>query len=153
MWGAPSRVFSCRSLVSARDVQDAVRLARNAPYGCAYGFSVNLCTREGHMTSLEVGPGKPEAQVHVHDVTRHDDPHSSRHYYHFNMYKHLKVMFVSCAGFACVRLRLVSLFLFLFVGCLSSPQQASVFQGRICSDNCACCHTEIEAVNQTCCLA
>ena len=37
----------------------------------------------------------------------------------------------------------------LFVGCLTSQQQASVSQGRICSDNLTCCHTEIEAADQT----
>ena len=37
----------------------------------------------------------------------------------------------------------------LFVGCLTSQQQASVSQGRICSDNFTCCHTEIEVVDQT----
>ena len=37
----------------------------------------------------------------------------------------------------------------LLVGCLTSQQQASVSQGRICSDNFTCCHTEIEAAAQT----
>ena len=37
----------------------------------------------------------------------------------------------------------------LFVGWLTSQQQASVSQGRICSDNFTCCHTEIEAADQT----
>ena len=37
----------------------------------------------------------------------------------------------------------------LFVGCLMSQQHASVSQGRICSDNFTCCHTEIEVANQT----
>ena len=37
----------------------------------------------------------------------------------------------------------------LFVGCLTSQQHACVSQGRICSDNLTCCHTEIEAVDQT----
>ena len=36
-----------------------------------------------------------------------------------------------------------------FVGCLTSQQHASVSQGRICSDNCTCCHTEIEVADQT----
>ena len=31
-----------------------------------------------------------------------------------------------------------------WVGCLSSQQHASASQGRICSDNFTCCHTEIE---------
>ena len=33
--------------------------------------------------------------------------------------------------------------------CLTSQQHASVSQGRICSDNCSCCHTEIEVVDPT----
>ena len=37
----------------------------------------------------------------------------------------------------------------LFVGCLTSQQHASVSQGRICSDNFACCHTEKEVAGQT----
>ena len=37
----------------------------------------------------------------------------------------------------------------LFVGCLTSQQQASVSQGRICSDNFTCYHTEIETADQT----
>ena len=37
----------------------------------------------------------------------------------------------------------------LFVGCLTSQQHASVSQGRICSDNFMCCHTEIEVADQT----
>ena len=39
--------------------------------------------------------------------------------------------------------------LLLFVGCLTSQQQASASQGRICSDNFTCCHTEIEVADQT----
>ena len=37
----------------------------------------------------------------------------------------------------------------LFIGCLTSQQHASVSQGRICSDNFTCCHTEIEVADQT----
>ena len=37
----------------------------------------------------------------------------------------------------------------LFVGWLTSQQHASVSQGRICSDNFTCCHTEIEAADPT----
>ena len=37
----------------------------------------------------------------------------------------------------------------VFVGCLTSQQQASVSQGRICSDNFTCCHTEIELADPT----
>ena len=37
----------------------------------------------------------------------------------------------------------------LFVGCLTSQQHACVSQGRICSDNFLCCHTEIDVADQT----
>ena len=42
-----------------------------------------------------------------------------------------------------------SYFTVFFVGCLTSQQLASVSQGRICSDNFTCCHTEIEVADQT----
>ena len=35
------------------------------------------------------------------------------------------------------------------VGCLTSQQQPSVSQGRICSDNFTCCHTEIQVADPT----
>ena len=38
---------------------------------------------------------------------------------------------------------------FLLVGCLTSQRQASVSQGRICSDNFTCCHTEIQVADPT----
>ena len=31
------------------------------------------------------------------------------------------------------------------VGCCTSIHPTSTFQGRICSDNCTCCHTEMQA--------
>ena len=37
----------------------------------------------------------------------------------------------------------------LLVACLTSQQQASASQGRICSDNLTCCHTEIQVADQT----
>ena len=37
----------------------------------------------------------------------------------------------------------------LLVSCSTSQQQASISQGRICSDSCTCCHTKIEAACQT----
>ena len=38
---------------------------------------------------------------------------------------------------------------FVVVGCLTSQQHASVYQGRICTDNFTCCHTEIEVADPT----
>ena len=37
----------------------------------------------------------------------------------------------------------------MFVTCLTSQRQASVSQGRICSDNFTCCHTETEVADPT----
>ena len=45
--------------------------------------------------------------------------------------------------------QLLCLTVCLLVGCLTSQQQASVSQGRICSDIFTCCHTEIEVADQT----
>ena len=42
-----------------------------------------------------------------------------------------------------------NIYVCLLVGCLTSQQQASVSQGRICSDNFTCCHTEIEVADPT----
>ena len=41
------------------------------------------------------------------------------------------------------------LFVCWLLGCLTSQQHASVSQGRICTDNFTCCHTEIEVADQT----
>ena len=35
------------------------------------------------------------------------------------------------------------------LACLTSQQHTSVSQGRICSDNFTCCHTELEVADQT----
>ena len=40
----------------------------------------------------------------------------------------------------------------LVVAWLKFQQHASVSQGRICSDNCTCCHTETEVAAQNICL-
>ena len=37
----------------------------------------------------------------------------------------------------------------LLVACLTSKQHARVSQGRTCTDNCMCCHIEIEVPDQT----
>ena len=44
---------------------------------------------------------------------------------------------------------LLRLWFCFLAGCLTSQQQASVSQGRICSDNLTCCHTEIQVTDQT----
>ena len=58
---------------------------------------------------------------------------------------HVAYSFQACVARGGLRL---SNFL-LFVGCLTSQQHACVSQGRICSDNFTCCHTEIEVADPT----
>ena len=48
-----------------------------------------------------------------------------------------------------VRLALPQQLVGWLVGCLTPQQHASVSQGRICSDNLTCCHTEIEVADPT----
>ena len=52
-----------------------------------------------------------------------------------------------CCGVA--RLSTACVGQWLLVACLTSQQQASVSQGRICSDNSTCCHTAIEVADPT----
>ena len=37
----------------------------------------------------------------------------------------------------------------MVIACFTSQQHCSVSQGRICSDNCTFCYTEIEVADQT----
>ena len=41
---------------------------------------------------------------------------------------------------------------FSLIGCLTSRHYTSVCTERIWSDDCTCCHTEVEAADQTCYL-
>ena len=50
----------------------------------------------------------------------------------------IQVVLVTDSGIVC-----------LLVCCITSHQHASVSQGRICSDSCTCCHTEVEVADQT----
>jgi hypothetical protein len=87
---APGVKFVMRSLVQARGVDDVIRMSKNHPYGVGYGYTINVSTKDGIMTSVEVGPGKPDSKVHVYDVTHQgQEPDSPLCYYHFNCYKHL----------------------------------------------------------------
>ena len=45
--------------------------------------------------------------------------------------------------------RVVNAYVSRTVCCLTSQQQASVFHGRICTDNLTCCYTEIEVADPT----
>ena len=55
----------------------------------------------------------------------------------------------SCCGLCLSGLLKRGLFVGCLLACLTSQQHASVSQGRICSDNLTCCHTEIEVADPT----
>ena len=59
------------------------------------------------------------------------------------------VCVVALASIGNGRLLQRMLLLLLFVCCLTSQQHASVSQGRTCSDNFTCCHTDIQIADQT----
>ena len=46
-------------------------------------------------------------------------------------------------------IHLLPMTLRLFVGCLMTQPHVGVVQGRVCLDNCTCCHTETEVADQT----
>ena len=56
---------------------------------------------------------------------------------------------VSLQQFCICLLKEFQLAIVAFVGCLTSQQHESVSQGRICTDNFMCCHTEIEVADPT----
>ena len=60
-----------------------------------------------------------------------------------------KVESLICSFYLSVAVRKIVRAVCWLVGCLSSQQHASVSQGRICSDNFTCCHTEIEVSDPT----
>ena len=72
------------------------------------------------------------------DATGAEESYSLNQSPGFDVNSGNQIPFLSDVGIVC-----------LFVGCLTSQQHASVSQGRICSDNLACCHTEIEVADQS----
>ena len=91
-----------------------------------------------------VGDGHPQ-QTHQRYHHHHHHHNHHHHHHHQTVQGHRATETSNCW----VTLKFVC----LFVGCLTSQQHASVSQGRICSDNCTCCHTEIEVADQTFYLA
>ena len=104
--------------------------------------------------------------IHMHARTRarthtHTHTHSLSLSFFFSVCLCLSLSCMPMYTFSsCLCLPILSLLaclsacivLLLLVGCLTSQQHASVSQGRICSDNFTCCHTEIEVADQTFCL-
>ncbi|KAL8625616.1 hypothetical protein ACOMHN_043891 [Nucella lapillus] len=104
--GSISRHFLTRALAGTENVEEAVKQARNEPFGCAYGFAANLCSKDGRMACLEVGPGQPQAAVHVQEIARPTGPDAAAaasYYYHFNAYKHLQARMEWIEGFLAQR--------------------------------------------------
>ena len=56
----------------------------------------------------------------------------------------LLIVVLACGGWGLLNWSHLPVLLGWLVACLTSQQHASVSQGRICSENSTCCHTEIE---------
>ena len=97
-------------------------------------FMVGL--ENGHMHKNLTKNGEAQRYCWEHRRRRSVDSHYS--YNGFYSLKHRHGHLKTTAAAVC-----------LFVGCLASQQHASVSQGRICSDNFTCCHTETEVADQT----
>ena len=67
--------------------------------------------------------------------------------------RYLNIVVCSCLAWRLIRaVEGVKPAVCLLVGCLTYRHHASVSQGRICSDNFTCCHTEAEVADQALCL-
>ena len=98
---------------------------------CTLGtFLLPTFTRLGHECQDRLSPMRWNAYAHKLDPGLYSHP---KEFWGNGARTH-----VNSKGIVC-----------LFVCCLTSQQQASVSQGRICSDIFTCCHTEIEAADQT----
>ena len=98
-------------------------------------FMVGL--ENGHMHKNLTKNGEAQRYCWEHRRRRRSvDSHYSYNVFYILKYRHGHLKTTAAA--VC-----------LFVGCLASQQHVSVSQGRIYSDNFTCCHTEIEAADQT----
>ena len=100
-------------------------------------------TTPRHATPRHATPrhATPRHATPRHTTPRHATPRHATHHAtpHHTTPRHATPHHTNC----CPQLQC------LFVGCLTSQQHASVSQGRICTDNFTCCHTEIEAADPT----
>ncbi|KAL3855358.1 hypothetical protein ACJMK2_014573 [Sinanodonta woodiana] len=90
-FGYPPVAFRSRAFLSACDVDDFVRIARNEGHGASVGFNANIASlNQKEMWSLEVGPGKLESPLELTVIAQQNDQDKPCHYFHFNYYKHLE---------------------------------------------------------------
>ncbi|KAL3855359.1 hypothetical protein ACJMK2_014574 [Sinanodonta woodiana] len=88
--GSPPVVFRSRAFLSACDVDDFVRIARNESHGASVGFNANIASLSyKEMWSLEVGPGKSEIPVKLTTIAEQKDHIQTCHYFHFNYYQQI----------------------------------------------------------------
>ena len=114
--------------------------------------TLNQYLKEGEKKMVNAEIGKRACRKEHNSSNRPETTHKcdfcGRDYFsHIGLYSHKRRCNNQTGQPGCTLM--IKLDGCLFVGCLSSQQHASVFQGRICSDCFACCHTEIEVADPT----
>ena len=113
-------------------------------------------------TEIEVADKHPHPSTHTWHKTNHSQhwpykcPTSARAATRLPVFNSLlvwlnQVVIPGSSALQAVMLSQKHHFL-LMVSCLTLQQHASVFQGRISSDKCMCCHTKTKVADQTSCL-
>ena len=88
--GVPTS-FVIRKILACRSIEEMTTVAKCEPYGCAYGFNLNIASVKGDgMWSMEVLPGEEGSRVILHKVQMVSDDEKTCHYFHLNFYKHVK---------------------------------------------------------------
>ena len=97
--GVPTS-FVIRKMLACKSMEEMVEAVKCKPYGCAYGFNLNIASVKGSdMLSLEVCPGENGTEIYLHKVAMVPDDADICHYFHQNFYKNVKVEELpSCEG-------------------------------------------------------
>ncbi|GAB1605323.1 uncharacterized protein LOC115222365 [Argonauta hians] len=83
------RRFVDRSILSAKNADEAVKILENNKHGMAYGVCCNMASVKDkeNMWALEIGP---QHQHYLHTIPAEKDPNRECHYIHVNATKYLK---------------------------------------------------------------
>lgn len=89
--------FVVRKMLACKTVDEMVKNAKCEPYGCAYGFNLNIASVHGtDMWSLEILPDEKGTDVFLHEIPHAEDEDEKCHYFHQNFYKHVDTEELPC---------------------------------------------------------
>ena len=79
-----------RKMLSCKTMEEIVEVAKCKPYGCSYGFSLNIASiQDTGMWCLEMLPSDKGTDVYLHNIPVAADTSEKCHYFHQNFYKHV----------------------------------------------------------------